>query len=168
MDIWVIMQKYNIPSIIVATKPIIITNRLKNFLVLYGTPQDDFVFIYSPALRPENIPKYSVIVKDSSQDDKMLHFLDVIKNDETRREIVDSIANNFTLEKMFQTFTKKSTIKAKPKLTGKIVVEESSEEDVPVMSIAPNKEKKSKKQKATVVIAKPKTKKLKPKLNVEE
>ena len=168
LDIWVIMQKYNIPSIIVATKPIIITNRLKNFLVLYGTPQDDFVFIYSPALRPENIPKYSVIVKDSSQDDKMLHFLDVIKNDETRREIVDSIANNFTLEKMFQTFTKKSTIKAKPKLTGKIVVEESSEEDAPVMSIAPNKEKKSKKQKATVVIAKPKTKKLKPKLNAEE
>ena len=161
LDIWVIMKKYNIPSIIISTKPIIITNRLKNFLVLYGTPQDDFVFIYSPALRPENIPKYSVII---SQDDKIQHFLDVIKSDEIRREIVDSIANNFTLEKMFQTFTKKTVVKAKPKLTGKIVVEESSEEDAPIISIAPIKEKQSKKQKATVTIAKPKTKKLKPKL----
>jgi hypothetical protein len=165
LDIWIIMQKYNIPSIIIASKPIIITNRLKNFLVLYGNPENDFVFIYSPALRQENIPKYSIIVK---QDGKIEHFLDVIKNAETRREIVDSIANNFTLEKMFQTFTKKTTIKAKPKLTGKIVVEESSEEDVPVVSVAPVKEKQSKKQKATVTIAKQKTKKVKPKFNVEE
>jgi len=160
LDVWVIMKKYNIPSIIVATKPIIITNRLKNFLVLYGSPQDEFVFIYSPALRSENVPKYSVII---SKDDKIEHFLEVIKNDETKQEIVDSIANNFTLEKMFQTFTKKTVIKAKPKLTGKIIVEESSEEDAPVVSVAPNKEKQSKKQKATVTIAKPKTKKLKPK-----
>jgi len=165
LDIWVIMKKYNIPSIIVATKPIIITNRLKNFLVLCGTPPDDFVFIYSPALRSENIPKYSVII---SKDDKIQHFLDVIKNDEIKQEIVDSIANNFTLEKMFQTFTKKTVVKAKPKLTGKIIVEESSEEDVPVVSVVPVKEKQSKKQKATVIIAKTKTKKLKPKFSVEE
>ena len=165
LDIWIIMQKYSIPSIIIASKPIIITNRLKNFLVLYGNPENDFVFIYSPALRQENIPKYSIIV---SQDGKIANFLDVIKNADTRREIVDSMANNFTLEKMFQTFTKKTTIKAKPKLTGKIVVEESSEEDAPVVSVAPVKEKQSKKQKATVTIAKPKTKKVKPKFNVEE
>jgi len=165
LDIWVIMKKYSIPSIIVATKPIIITNRLKNFLVMYGKPQDDFVFIYSPALRPENIPKYSVII---SKDNKIQHFLDVIKNDDIRHEIIDSIANNFTLEKMLQTFTKKTVVKAKPKLTGKIIVEESSEEDAPAISVAPIKEKQSKKQKATVVIAKPKTKKIKLKLNVEE
>jgi hypothetical protein len=65
---------------------------------------------------------------------------------------------------MFQTFTKKTVVKTKPKLTGKIVVEESSEEDAPVVSVAPVKEKQSKKQKATVTIAKPKTKKLKHKL----
>jgi hypothetical protein len=165
LDIWVIIKKYNIPSIIIATKPIIITNRLKNFLVMYGKPQDDFVFIYSPALRPENIPKYSVII---SKDNKIQHFLDVIKNDDIRHEIIDSIANNFTLEKMLQTFTKKTVVKAKPKLTGKIIVEESSEEDAPAISVAPIKEKQSKKQKATVVIAKPKTKKIKLKLNVEE
>jgi hypothetical protein len=70
---------------------------------------------------------------------------------------------------MFQTFTKKSTIKAKPKLTGKIIVEESSDEDVQqIVSVAPTKEKQSKKQKATVTVAKPKTKKLKPKFSVEE
>jgi hypothetical protein len=165
LDLWIIMQKYSIPSIIIASKPIIITNRLKNFVVLYGSPEDDFVFIYSPALRQENIPKYSIIV---SQDDKIEHFLDIIKNFDVRREIVDSIANNFTLEKMFQTFTKKTTVKAKSKLTGKIVVEESSEEDVPIVSVAPNKEKQSKKQKATVVITKQKTKKLKPKFSVED
>jgi hypothetical protein len=165
LDIWIIMKKYSIPSIIIASKPIIITNRLKNFLTLYGSAEDEFVFIYSPALRQENIPKYSIIV---SQDNKIEHFLDVIKNADTRREIVDSIANNFTLEKMFQTFTKKTTVKAKPKLTGKIVVEESSEEDAPVVSVVPVKEKQSKKQKATVTIAKPKTKKVKPKFNVEE
>jgi len=165
LDIWIIMQKYNIPSIIIASKSIIITNRLKNFVILCGSVQDEFVFIYSPALRQENIPKYSIIV---SQDNKIKHSLDVIKNAETTRGIVHSIANNFTLEKLFQTFTKKTTVKAKPKLTGKIIVEESSEEDAPAVSVAPVKEKQSKKQKATVVIAKPKTKKVKPKFNVEE
>jgi hypothetical protein len=159
------MQKYNIPSVIIASKSIIITNRLKNFLILCGTAEDEFVFIYSPALRQENIPKYSIIL---SQDNKIKHSLDVIKNSETRGEIVDSIANNITLEKLFQTFTKKTTVKAKPKLTGKIIVEESSEEDAPAVSVAPVKEKQSKKQKATVVITKSKTKKVKPKFNVEE
>ena len=165
LDIWIIMQKYNIPSVIIASKSIIITNRLKNFLILCGTAEDEFVFIYSPALRQENIPKYSIIL---SQDNKIKHSLDVIKNSETRGEIVDSIANNITLEKLFQTFTKKTTVKAKPKLTGKIIVEESSEEDAPAVSVAPVKEKQSKKQKATVVITKSKTKKVKPKFNVEE
>lgn len=165
LDIWIIMQKYSIPSIIIASKPIIITNRLKIFLTLYGSAEDEFVFIYSPALRQEIVPKYSVIV---TNDDKIEFSLNDIKNPEIKREIVDSIATNFTLEKMFQTFTKKTTVKEKPKLTGKIVVEESSEEDAPVVSVVPVKEKQSKKQKATVTIAKPKTKKVKPKFNVEE
>ena len=160
LDIWLIMQKYKIPSIIIASKSIIITNRLKNFLILYGTAEDDFVFIYSPALRQENVPKYSIIV---SPDDKIEISLNVIKNSETKREIVDSISNNFTLEKMFQTFTKKTIVKAKSKLTAKFIVEGSSEDDVEVVSVAPVKEKQSKKQKATVVVAKTKTKKLKPK-----
>jgi hypothetical protein len=64
---------------------------------------------------------------------------------------------------MFQTFTKKTIVKAKPKLTAKFIVEGSSEDDVEVVSVAPVKEKQSKKQKATVVVAKTKTKKLKPK-----
>lgn len=163
LDIWILMQKYKIPSIIVSTKPIIITNRSKNYLVLYGKADDDFVFIYAPGLRAENIPKYSIIV---SPDDKIENYLEILKNNELRREIIESISSNFTLEKMLQSFTKKTSVKMGSKLTGKIVVEDSSEENNLVVPATSIKEKQSKKQKATVVIAKPKSRKIKPKLGL--
>jgi len=103
LDIWIMLSRYKIPSIIIASKPIIITNKEKTNLVLYGNSKNEFAFIFAPALRAENIPKYSIII---SQDGSIFNPLDVIKTQESKNEILDSISANVTLETMFKSFTK--------------------------------------------------------------
>ena len=48
LDIWIILNKYKIPSIIIATKPIILTNKKQNVITLYTNKNknDKYVIIY--------------------------------------------------------------------------------------------------------------------------
>ena len=159
LDIWVMMQRHKIPSVIVSSKPIILTNREKNNLVLYGSPENNFVFIYAPALRAENIPKYSIII---SAKDGIQQPLDVFRTEESKREIISSIESNFTLEKMFQKFKKnpdgESDKKEKvPKKRIQLAIQEDDdEESSPKIKI----ERKTKKQ---AITKKAKTQKKSPK-----
>ena len=108
LDIWIILNKYKIPSIIIATKPIILTNKKQNVITLYTNKNknDKYVIILSPALRIDNIPKYSIIISKPSN--TMVHSLNDINNN---NEITESIKNNISIEKFLQLF-----IKTKPKL----------------------------------------------------
>ena len=166
LDIWIMMKKYKIPSIIISTKPIILTNREKNIMLLHGNETNNkFVFILSPALRAETIPKYSVVI--SSEEDIEIS-LDVLKNDDAKISINDSMSNELTTEIMFKTFTKKSMIvKKKPPLSGNIIIQDDSPTENRDI-IKEGSPKQSKKQRATVLIDKPKSRKLKPKFKLEE
>jgi len=165
LDIWMIANKYKIPTIIISTKPIIITNKLKNDIVLYGSVSDQFVFIYSPALRSDSIPKYSVIQSNNN----IFLSLDVLQTQDCLRSITQSIEDNKNIEDFLQTFTKQKI--PKKKLTGKIVIEDNSEPKPQSIIIEPQQiiqpeiiaqpEKKTRKQKTFVLINKPKTKKKK-------
>jgi hypothetical protein len=161
LDIWVMMQRHKIPSVIVSSKPIILTNREKNNLVLYGSPENNFVFIYAPALRAENIPKYSIII---SAKDGIQQPLDVFRAEESKREIISSIEINFTLEKMFQKFKKnpdgESDKKEKaPKKRIQLAIQEDDDEE-PEPSPKIKIESKTKKQ---AITKKAKTQKKSPK-----
>jgi hypothetical protein len=124
LDIWVIMNKYKIPSIIVSSKSIILANRTKNNLVLYDDSSNKFIFIVSPSLRADNVPKYSIII---SADDSMEISLNVLRDEEAKRSISESISSQITLEKMFQTFTKKLTgVKKKPPLSRNIIIQDDT------------------------------------------
>jgi hypothetical protein len=152
LDIWMIMNKYKIPSIIISTKPIILTNKEKNYIVLHGNDSDKFFLIYAPALRAENIPKYSIII---SVEQRIEHPLNVIQNDSVRREIIDTISSGISLEKTFQRFTKKMlTDKKMPKLTGKIVIEEDSNEEQKEKKKSPETKKLKSKKNTTKKILK--------------
>jgi hypothetical protein len=161
LDIWIMMNRYKIPCILIASKHIILTNRTKQELVLYGKRDDNFVFIYSPAMRNERIAKYSIIV---SPEEIMENSLDVIRDENKKDAIIESIESNFTLEKMLQSFTKKMVGLSKPvkgQKLGKIIIDD----DESIKKLTPDNQ--TKKQKTTVIINK-KTKKQKPNLVIEE
>ena len=151
LDIWMIMSKYKIPSIIISTKPILLTKKEKNVLPLYGDLARKFVFIFSPAMRAEIIPKYSIIL--SVPEHVLFHSLDVIKSEETLEEVNESVENITTVEEFLQSFTKKALLK---KTVKKSSVKLVLEEDEPIVAPAFPIVVQTKKQKTTVVVAKPK------------
>jgi len=63
-DIWLIMQRYEIPCMLISSKTLLETDYKKSEFVLFGEQTSNFVFIVSPGLRSENIPKYKIIESD--------------------------------------------------------------------------------------------------------
>jgi len=147
LDIWMIMSKYKIPSIIISSKPFILTKKEKTALALYGDLASKFVFIFSPAMRAEIIPKYSLIL--SLPEHILFHSLDVIKSEDTLREVNESVENIPTVEKFLQSFTKKALPKKAVKKQAVKLVLQPDELDIEVKA-------QTKKQRTTVVVEKPK------------
>jgi hypothetical protein len=174
-DIWIMMTKYKIPSIIISSKPIILTKKDKNILTLYGDISSKFVFIFSPAMRAEIIPKYSLII--SMPERVIQHELNVIRNEAMLREVSESVENLINIESFLQSFTKKSLPKKAVKKPVKLVfqVENQTENphekpsEKPVETLVVPTVSKTKKQKTTVVVTKPKQRtKRQIKFDVEE
>jgi hypothetical protein len=170
-DIWIMMTKYKIPSIIISSKPIILTKKDKNVITLYGDISNKFVFIFSPAMRAETIPKYSIIV--SMPERSMQHDLNVITNETKLREVTESVENVMNIESFLQSFSKKSLPKKAVKKPVKLVfqLENQTEipDDKPVETLVVPTVAKTKKQKTTIVVTKPKQRtKRKIKFDVEE
>jgi hypothetical protein len=155
LDIWLMMKRYKIPSIIIATKPIILTNRVKHHLVLYGKQNDIFVFINSTALTTDKIAKYNIII---SPEDVTEFSLDVIINEDIKRELITSVSNDFTIDKMFNAFNKNAKATTSNKLNKKLIIKDDEEE-----KITPDSQ--TKKQKTRVFIDKTKKRKLKMKID---
>ena len=150
LDIWMMMSKYKIPSIIISTKAIILTKKEKNILALYGDRGSKFAFIFSPAMRAEIIPKYSIIL--SLPERILFNSLDVIKNKETLREVTKSVENITTVEEFLQSFTKKALPKKAVKKPIKFVLQQDEPAEAPILPTVAQ----TKKQRTTVVVAKPK------------
>ena len=119
LDLWILMNYYEIPSIILSSKPILLTKKLKNELVLHGSNSDSCCFIISPSLRAENVPKYSLIFVSNEEGDEIFHSLDIILNEDCS----DKIKEAFTLKQDIQTYL---THYEKPKLKLKFADKELS------------------------------------------
>jgi hypothetical protein len=109
LDLWLLMNKYKIPSIIISTKPILLANKDKNAFALYGNLDSEFVIICSPTLRTETIPKYSYLA--SSPDKTMFHSLRSIHDEPTLQKLTESVENILPIETFLQSFTKKAVKK---------------------------------------------------------
>jgi hypothetical protein len=64
-DLWVLLNKYEIPSILISSKPLPETNKQRTEFVCYKSTDDTYAFIVVPAMysrQNKTIPEYKVIV----------------------------------------------------------------------------------------------------------
>jgi hypothetical protein len=105
-DIWLLVQKYKIPTILISQTTIkVLTEGKQRSFVAYGKKGDDFAFINIPGLRPQNIPIYKVIESDKL--DVFISFDDV-KDGICLEQLNYSIDNITTIEEFLSNFKRPS------------------------------------------------------------
>jgi hypothetical protein len=125
-DLWILLVKYEIPSIFISSKVIPETNFTKKQFLCYDDNQrDNFVFIVAPAMyiRYKNHelknPEYKIIVNDdvtigsdNHLQGNILISLDKIKDEECLENIKNTIADRYSIEEFVNKyFIKRKTTK---------------------------------------------------------
>ena len=137
LDLWLLVVKFQIPSIFISQKTILQKKYEKYEFLGYGTRDDDFAFIVIPGFRPENIPGYKII---SNNDGEIFISLNKL-NDSCVERIYNAMDESITIEGFLQDFVKpKKTnyIKKKPNI---IIVDSDSEDYLPVKPKVQRKKK---------------------------
>ena len=124
-DLWLLVQKYEIPTLFISQKNILQTNYDSHVFLGYGNRDDDFCFIIIPGFRPENIPTFKMV--ESNTKDVFIS-LKNIKNDECMERIVQSLDNTITIENYLLQFTKQKTTTYHRKDPKKLIIENDSQE----------------------------------------
>jgi hypothetical protein len=109
-DIWLLVQKYKIPTIFISQRELMQTNYKDFAFIGYGDRDDKFAFIVVPGLDPEKIPGYKIVVSDK---DETFISLDTIE-DGTMLE--KAFETRMTIEEYLAQFTKKALVVKKKKL----------------------------------------------------
>ena len=141
-DMWLLVQKYKIPTIFISQTPIkILTSGKHRSFLAYGNAEknEKFVFIVVPGLRPQNVPNFKLI--ESNKQDVFIS-LDHVTG-ECLENINSALDNEVSIEKFLSSFKRPVTrqqinrpdsdsddevvVIKKPvkKIVRKIVVEES-------------------------------------------
>jgi hypothetical protein len=121
LDLWVILNKYKIPSFLISTKYLTETNYNRQSFLCYGKEGDSFIFIVSPGLRAENIPLYKYI-EDETQN--IVIPIDKLKNSECISDLNKSIHKQITIEEYLKAYTKYLTTNYTRKIPIKQVEDE--------------------------------------------
>jgi hypothetical protein len=138
MDLWLLVNKFKIPTIFICQKFILQTKYEKNLFVGYGNHDDNFAFIVLPGFRPENVPNFKIV--KSNKGDVFISLKEI--NEDCIEKIEESIRNKIDIEDYLKKFTippktiyeKKKPLliqtdsedkEVKPKKT-KIILEETS------------------------------------------
>jgi hypothetical protein len=118
-DLWLLVKKYNIPTIFICQKYILQTKYEKSEFVGYSDEEDKYAFIVIPGFRPENIPNYKLI-----QSDKNEVFISLDKlNDDCVERIREAISNKISIEEYLEHFTKAATTKYQKKKPKKLIID---------------------------------------------
>jgi hypothetical protein len=122
-DLWLLVNKYKIPTIFICQKCILQTNYEKKELVGYGDKDDKFAFVIIPSFRHEHVPKFRIV---KSPENSVFISLDKINNECVKR-IDEAITNKVSIEQYLENFTivKKTNYQKK-----KCLVESDTEETV--------------------------------------
>jgi hypothetical protein len=134
LDLWLLIEKYKIPSFFISNKYLLETGYNKNIFLDYGDQRNDnFIFIVVPGFRIETIPNYKIIITDKEE---ISISLNSIQNQECSTSIQQAIDGHFNIENYLEKFIKASKTnyqKKKPKIQGqipvKLVIEEDQNED---------------------------------------
>jgi hypothetical protein len=115
IDLWLLVNRYNIPTIFISQTFILQTKYTKHEFVAYGDAGDKFAFILIPGLRSENIPSYKLI--QSNEGDVFISLEKM--NDDGMDKIREAINQKKSIEEYLEHFVKPLKTnyeKKKPKL----------------------------------------------------
>ena len=124
LDLWLLVNKYKIPTVFICQKFILQTKYTKHEFVGYGNDEDKFVFIVVPGFRPENIPNYKLIQSNGGDIFISLNKLNENCVDRIQKAIHDKIS----IEEYLENFVKPNTTTYKKKKPVGLIMESDSEE----------------------------------------
>ena len=132
-DLWLLLNKYKIPSFFLSIKENITYNNIKNpnnkSFLCYGKESDNFVFIIVPAFAPEKIPIYRLI--NSNDIDRISFNLNEMNKSEGLDNLDSSIKKSITIIDYLREFKKKAVpqnSKALKSKSRKLVLKEDFDE----------------------------------------
>ena len=133
LDLWLLVNKYKIPTIFICQKFILQTKYSKREFVGYGDLEDKFAFIVIPGFRPENVPGYKLI--QSNDGDIFISLNKLNENCVERLEI--AIREKISIEEYIQTFVRPVATTYERKKPKKLIIDSDSES----IEIKPKKRK---------------------------
>lgn len=126
-DLWLLVTKYEIPTIFVCQKYLLQTKYEKHQFLAYGDKNDKFAFIVVPGLRPENVPGYKLI-----QSDKREIFISLSElNEDCLENVEKSIDDEVSIDEYLDKFTKPLTTNYEKKKPERLVIESDSDKAKP-------------------------------------
>ena len=113
LDLWVLVNKYQIPTIFISSKNILQTNYANRTFVGYSNPDymnEKYVFIVIPGLKNEQVPEFKLIVNENN------NYLIPINNlnDDCVDKIRQSFDNKESIHEYLDKFIKPKTKSVKP------------------------------------------------------
>ena len=128
-DLWLLVNKYEIPTIFISQTPILQASYESSGFIAYGEEENKFVFIVIPVLKAETEPGFKII---EDEEKSIFISMDKLLNTENRRNII--FDDKITIKSYLVTFTK--NIRApvieqvvKPKKI-KLIVEDDDNEHI--------------------------------------
>jgi hypothetical protein len=171
-DLWLLVQKFEIPTIFISTTKLLETNNKEHFFIGYGNENDDFAFVVVPGVSPENVPSFKLIEADNND---VFISLNKLLKCEYKIKIEEAFKNKIVVEVFLREFNPKNLEKKKLKIEDSSQDEEEDEavkpkakkakkpliieSSSPVSSEEAVTKKKGKTKKTKLVGIKPKTKK---------
>jgi len=134
LDLWLLINKFKIPTIFICQKFILQTKYQKHQFVGYGDLEDKFAFIIIPGFRPENVPNYKLVKSDNGDIFISLNKL----NQECVGKIEESIREKISIEDYLEDF--KLPLKTVYKKKKPLLIESESEE-IEIKNIKPKRTK---------------------------
>jgi hypothetical protein len=132
LDIWLMVEKYEIPTILLSLKPLLQTKNEQKHLVLYGDETSDaFVFIIAPTMKTETVPGYKVV---ESPDQSIF-----IPLDDTSCEafFTESVDNKISIKQFLENFKKKAARKERTKPRLRLIEDSPTAEEEVAIAVAP-------------------------------
>jgi hypothetical protein len=109
LDLWILIEKYKIPSFFISSKFLLETDYQKHSFNAYGGKEAQrFVFIVIPGLRNENVPSYKLICDDKND---IFISIDKLVNAERIEELNEAMTATPTtsVEDYLKKFSKNAT-----------------------------------------------------------
>jgi hypothetical protein len=127
-DLWLLVIKYEIPTIFVSQTYILQAKYEKQEFVAYTDKDENekYAFIVIPGLRPENIPGFKLI---QSNEGEVFISLDKLNNNCVER-IRNDMAQTSSVENYLKNFTKPTKTKYEKKKPKRLLIESDSEDSV--------------------------------------